>query len=143
QVIFPNQNINAGDNYVKKDVKYTVPANCSENFAESGGNCWLTFDDTIPKDGREAVTVIFSREKITTLPNNNEEVNKLAERLVKKQTIKVIRDSSPGATSYSYKQLQGLSANQKFVTVVTNLNAKDNEEVVASFNLTHIAAQGK
>ena len=143
QVIFPNQNINNGDNLVKKDVKYTVPANCSENFTESSGNCWLAFDDTIPKDGREAVTVIFSREKITTLPNTNEDVSKLAERLVKKQTIKTLRDDSPTATSYNYKQLKGLSPKQQFVTVVTNSNARDNEELVATFNLTHVAATGK
>ncbi len=143
QVIFPNPNINNGDNAVQKDVKYTVPTNCSENFTESGGNCWLAFDDAIPKDGREAVTVIFSREKITTLPNSNEEVTKLAENMVKKQTITTIRDSSPAATSYNYKQLKGLSAKQQFVTVVSNLNVKDNEELVATFTLTHIAAAGR
>jgi hypothetical protein len=143
QVIFPNPNINNGDNYVKKDVKYTVPANCSENFSENSGNCWLAFDNTIPKDGKEAVTVIFSREKITTLPNSNEEVNKLAEHMVKKQTISTLRNDSPTATSYNYKQLKGLSAKQQFVTVVTNQNVKDNEELVATFNLMHVPAAGR
>lgn len=127
--IFPDQAINGGNNYVKKDVEYVLPFNCDEEHKDKNGNCWYWLE---PPDGREAVTVIFSRDKITNLPNNAEE----AKTLIKKQTISSIKDSSPQLVRNN--KPKGLSAG-RFVTWVSNTNVKDNEELISTFYLTHSA----
>jgi hypothetical protein len=127
--IFPDQAINGGNNYVKKDVEYVLPFNCDDEHKDKNGNCWYWLE---PPDGREAVTVIFSRDKIIDLPNNAEE----AKTLIKKQTISSIKDSSPQLVRNN--KPKGLSAG-RFVTWVSNTNVKDNEELVSTFYLTHSA----
>ncbi|MBI3649648.1 MAG: DUF4384 domain-containing protein [Acidobacteria bacterium] len=124
--IFPDAHINGGKNFVKKDVEYILPFNCDETHKD---DCWFLME---PPDGREAVTVIFSRDKIITLPNDAEE----AKKLIKKQTISSIKDSSPAPVRD--KKPKSLGAG-RFVTWVTNTNVKDNEELVSTFYLTHAA----
>ena len=124
--IFPDEHINGGNNFVKKDVEYVLPFNCDEAHKD---DCWFLME---PPDGREAVTVIFSRDKITSLPNDAEQ----AKTLIKKQTISSIKDSSPALLRNNRPKSLGAG---RFVTWVTNTNVKDNEELVSTFYLTHSA----
>jgi hypothetical protein len=130
EMIFPSGNINGGKNFVEKDVEYILPFNCAPQNRDANGKCWYEMQ---PPDGKEAVTVIFSRDKITSLPNNAEE----AKTLIKKQTISSIRDSSVPKLVRNNKP-KGLGAG-RFVTWVSNTNVKDNEELVSTFYLTHSA----
>src|ERR1051325_8578071 len=124
--IFPDAHINGGDNFVKKDVEYVLPFNCDEEHKD---DCWFLME---PPDGREAVTVIFSRDKISSLPNDAEQ----AKTLIKKQTISSIKDSSPAPVRDNRPKSLGAG---RFVTWVSNTNVKDNEELVSTFYLTHSA----
>lgn len=128
--IFPDERINGGKNYVKKDVEIVLPFNCDEEHKD---DCWYLME---PPEGREDVTVIFSRDKITTLPNDSEE----AKKFIKKQIVSSIKDTSPVPTRNN--KLKGLGTG-RFATWVQNTNVKDNEELVSTFYLTHFAPPKK
>jgi hypothetical protein len=125
ETIFPNEHINEGKNFVKKDVEYILPFNCDEAHKD---DCWYLVE---PPDGREDITVIFSRDMINSLPNDSEE----AKKLIKKQVVSSIKESSPVPTKNN--KPKGLGAG-RFATWVTNTNVKDNEELVSTFYLTHL-----
>jgi hypothetical protein len=127
--IFPDARVNGGKNYVKKDVEVVLPFNCEEEHKDENGNCWYRME---PPDGREDVTVIFSRDQIISLPNDSEE----AKKFIKKQVVSSIKDSSPEPTRND--KPKGLGAG-RFATWVTNTNVNDNEELVSTFYLTHSA----
>ncbi len=126
ETIFPDARLNGGNNYVKKDVEVVLPFNCDEGHKD---DCWYLME---PPDGREDVTVIFSRDKITSLPNDSEE----AKKFIKKQVVSSIKDSSPEPTRNNKPKSLGAG---RFATWVTNTNVKDNEELVSTFYLTHSA----
>jgi hypothetical protein len=128
ETIFPDARINGGQNAVKRDVEYVLPFNCD---ADHKDDCWYLME---PPDGREAITVIFSRDKITSLPNDAKE----AGNFVKKQIISSIKASSPEPLRNN--KPTGL-ATGRFVTWVTNTNVQDNEELVSTFYLTHATPQ--
>jgi hypothetical protein len=126
ETIFPDARLNGGKNYVKKDVEVVLPFNCDEAHKD---DCWYVME---PPDGREDVTVIFSRNQITSLPNDSEE----AKKFIKKQVISSLKGSSPEPMRND--KPKGLGAG-RFATWVTNTNVKDNEELVSTFYLTHSA----
>jgi hypothetical protein len=128
--IFPDVRINGGKNYVRKDIEVILPANCDEAHKD---DCWYLVE---PPDGREDVTVIFSRDMINSLPNDSEE----AKQFIKKQVVSSIKDSSPEPKKNN--RLQG-TGGSRFATWVTNTNVKDNEELVSTFYLTHLTPPKK
>lgn len=128
--IFPSEHVNGGKNFVKKDVEYLLPFNCDEAHKD---DCWYLME---PPDGREDVTVIFSRDMIDSLPNDSEE----AKKFIKKQVVSSIKESSPEPTKNN--KPKGLGAG-RFATWVTNTNVKDNEELVSTFYLTHLTPPNK
>jgi hypothetical protein len=128
--IFPDEHVNDGKNFVQKDVEYILPFNCDEAHKD---DCWYLME---PPDGREDVTVIFSRDKIESLPNDSEE----AKKFIKKQVVSSIKESSPVPTKN--KKPGGPGAG-RFATWVTNTNVKDNEELVSTFYLTHMTPPKK
>lgn len=123
-VIFPDARINGGNNFVKRDDEIIIPSNCAEEHQE---DCWFLME---PPAGREAVTVIFSRDQITTLPNTAAE----ASSMVKKHVISSLQNSSPNP---KYDKQPKSAGKGRFVTWATNMNPRDNEELVTTFYLTH------
>ena len=123
-VIFPDPRIDGGKNFVKRDGEVIIPSNCDEEHKD---DCWYRLE---PPAGREPITVIFSRDKITTLPNSVEEVG----TRVKKHVVSSLQAKSPNPT---YDKRPKSAGTGRFVTWATNMNAKDNEELVTTFYLTH------
>src|SRR6266850_5657668 len=62
-LLFPDLRINKGMNYVVKDKEYMVPSYCPD--FDDPKDCWFQM---VPPAGTETLLVIFSRDKITTLP---------------------------------------------------------------------------
>lgn len=124
EAIFPDARINGGNNFVKRDDEIIIPSNCDEDRKD---DCWFLME---PPAGREAVTVIFSRDRITTLPNTAEE----ASEKIKKHVVSSLRTTSPKPKYDSKPKSAGAG---RFVTWATNMNARDNEELVTTFYLTH------
>lgn len=128
--IFPDEHVNGGKNFVQKDVEYILPFNCDDAHKD---DCWYIME---PPDGREDVTVIFSRDMIDSLPNDSEE----AKKFIKKQVVSSIKDSSPVPVKNNKPTGNGAG---RFATWVTNTNVKDNEELVSTFYLTHMTPPKK
>lgn len=130
-LIFPDSRINEGQNIVKKDQEYVVPAFCPKY--KDPRDCWW---EMTPPGGREVFTVIFSRDMIADLPN------KVAEsgQAVKEQTVKELQASSGQVLKRTSRPnltpQQGGGAG-RYVTWVTNSNLKDNEELIETIVLTH------
>ena len=124
EAIFPDARINDGKNFVKRDSEIVIPSNCDEEHKD---DCWYVMQ---PPAGREAITVIFSRDMISTLPNSVEE----AGAMVKQHVVSSLQSSSPKPTLDTRPKSAGVG---RFVTWATNMNAKDNEELVTTFYLTH------
>jgi hypothetical protein len=125
EAIFPDARINGGKNFVKRDSETVIPSNCDDEHKE---DCWYLLE---PPEGREAITVIFSRDMITTLPNTVEE----ASALIKKHVVSSLQLTSPKPTYDPNPKSAGAG---RFVTWATNMNVRDNEELVTTFYLTQV-----
>jgi hypothetical protein len=125
EVLFPNPRINAGRNAVTRNYPITIPSNCAPQFMKNK-RCWWYLNPPVPENARDTLFVIFSRDAIDSLPNSARE----ARARVKKQLISEIKSDSPDPET--------LKPGQRFVTWVTNSNPKDNEELVATLNITHL-----
>src|SRR5215471_15084162 len=128
-LLFPDLRINKGENYVLKDKEYVIPSYC-QNF-EDPNDCWFQM---VPPAGTETLVVIFSRDKITTLPNAIDKPNPLVKRAVVDQLI-----SSSGQ---KVKQVSGELAipgqkSVRYATRVQNTNMQDNEELIATIEVRH------
>lgn len=132
-LIFPDSRINNGENYVKKDKEYILPAYCPTPEFDDPYDCWWKMT---PPGGREEFTVIFSRDMITDLPNQSTESGgvirrQIIEDLVSHSGQKLRRTSRPDLDPQ-----QGGGAG-RYITWVTNINARDNEELIESIFVTH------
>jgi hypothetical protein len=130
QVLFPAPNINDGKNFVKVNQEYYVPSRCSNVPQED--DCWLTM---APPAGAENFILIFSREEITTLPNN---VNESGNVTVKREIIEDLKAKSK-QTVMEIKprdDVDGLNV-ARYGKWVRNTNKKDNEELITSLQLKH------
>jgi len=128
-LLFPDLRINKGQNYVAKDKEYIIPSYCPD--FEDPKDCWFKM---VPPSGTETLIVIFSRDKITTLPN---EISK-PYAPVKKSIVDLLISSS----EQKVKQVTGELAipGQKavrYATRVQNTNLQDNEELIATIELRH------
>lgn len=139
-VIFPDPRINKGMNRVKRNQQYLVPQTCQgvEGLMDPE-DCWLTM--SAPAGGeaggetfREDFTVIFSRDEITSLPNQVS----TAGGVVSKEIIEELRSGTRQRIE------QGLATDRipgrpaaPFATRVQNSNPKDNEELIAKIELKH------
>jgi Domain of unknown function (DUF4384) len=128
-MLFPDLRINKGQNYVLKDKEYSVPSYC-QNF-EDPKDCWFQMT---PPAGTETLIVIFSRDKITTLPNQ-----------IAKPYATVKRDVVEQLLASSQQKVEQMTGELKvpgqkavrYATRVQNTNLKDNEELIATIELTH------
>lgn len=128
-LLFPDLRINKGQNYVAKDQAYIIPSYCPD--FDDPKDCWFKM---VPPSGTETLIVIFSRDKITTLPN---EISKPYSP-VKKSIV----DQLISTSEQKVKQVTGELAipGQKavrFATRVQNTNLQDNEELIATIELRH------
>jgi hypothetical protein len=130
QLVFPDSRINNGLNFVNKNTEYAVPGTCPK-FANSK-DCWYEMDDVA---GREEFTLIFSRDIISSLPN--QAVGNGG--LIKREVIQEIRNQS-GQDIEETSLRQGIGAGN-YVIWVKNKNRKDNEELIYTIGLSHRAEQ--
>lgn len=131
-LLFPDLRINKGLNRVLKDQEYIVPSYCKglEDLKDPK-DCWMRMD---PPAGTETMIVIFSRDKITTLPNQIAEPYSV----VKRSIVDGLIESS----QQKVKQMTGELTIPKqkavrYATRVQNTNLRDNEELIATIELTH------
>ena len=128
-ILFPDLRINKGQNFVAKDKEYAIPSYCP-GF-EDPNDCWF---EMAPPAGTETLIVIFSRDKITTLPNAIDKPNAVVKRSVVDQLI--------SNSEQKVKQVSGeLTIPGKkavrYATRVQNTNLQDNEELIATIEVKH------
>lgn len=129
-VIFPDPNVNGGSNAVKKNEEYVVPRAC-ENI-EDPKNCWIEMDE---KPGIEDFIVIFSRDRITTLPN---QVAKASGVVLRGEIEKLKADFRQSDVVQTSGRLAIPGQSKSFyATRLQNTNRKDNEEIIANIQLKH------
>ncbi len=134
RLVFPDSQVNNGQNGVTKDQEYRVPVNCP-GIADPG-DCWLEMDKT---EGSEVVIVIFSRDMITDLDDRIGAGGVIDQRYVNQLKAgsgqKLMITSKPGL---SPKQGGGAG---RYVKWVINTNTKDNEELIETIKLNHAASE--
>jgi hypothetical protein len=128
-LLFPDPTVNEGRNFIKKNQEYLLPYRCEGKPDPS--DCWMEFS---PPAGTETMIVIFSRDQITSLPN---EVTKPGDA-VKQETIARLK----AASQQKIKEFFGSYAvpGRKavpFATRVKNTNQKDNEDLITTIEIKH------
>jgi len=127
-MLFPDLRINSGRNYVLKDAEYIVPSYCPNLGLE---DCWFKM---APPAGTETMIVIFSRDRITTLPNQIAKPYSPVKRDIVEQLIassqQKVRQTTGELTIPGRKAV-------RYATRVQNTNLQDNEELIATIELTH------
>jgi len=131
QLVFPAPHVNDGKNFVKNNQEYFVPSRCSHIAKED--DCWLKI--TAPA-GTENFMVIFSRDPITTLP---EQVEPPGAAPVKEEVIKKLEAES----GQKVKEVTNPPKIRALVPVrfgkwVQNTNIKDNEELITTIRIKHV-----
>lgn len=138
RVIFPDPRINNGENKVSKDKRYVVPGYC-QDFADPN-DCWW---EITPPNGREYFTVVFTRDQIKDLPNRltTDDIMNSA-NAVSEQLVKELKDSSGQTIARSTEAEIGARRTIESDGVyVQNTNRKDNEELVETIVLKHLAGR--
>jgi uncharacterized protein DUF4384 len=128
-LLFPDLRINKGRNYVQKDKEYIVPSYCP-GFKDPN-DCWFKI---APPAGTDTMIVIFSRDRITTLPSQIAKPYSLIKRSLVDQLIASSQQKVQEMTGEL--TIPGKKA-VRYATRVQNTNPKDNEELIATIELTH------
>jgi len=88
----------------------------------------------VPPAGTETLIVVFSREKITTLPNEISKPYMPVKRSVVESLLATseqkVKQASGALTIPGQKAV-------RFGTRAQNINLQDNEELIATIELTH------
>ena len=128
-LLFPDLRINNGQNYVVKDKEYVIPSYCQD--WEDPKDCWFKM---APPAGTETLIVIFSRDKITTLPNQIAKPYAPVKRALVEELISTSEQKVKQATGEL--TIPGRKA-VRYATRVQNTNLQDNEELIATIELRH------
>ena len=128
-MLFPDLRINKGDNYVVKDKQYVIPSYCQD--FEDPKDCWFKM---APPAGTETLIVIFSRDKITTLPNQIAKPYAPVKRALVEQLIASSEQKAKQVTDEL--TIPGRNA-VRYATRAQNTNLEDNEELIATIELRH------
>ena len=129
RLAYPDPRAKGGENLVKKDNAYRVPEDCKD--LDDPEDCWW---ELTPPAGREIFNVIFSRDKIASLPAPGSEVDlSLLDKIKASSLAKEKLQKGTKARDVSGKLL----ADGVFVQ---NPNREDNEEIFWTFELNHKAA---
>jgi len=128
-LLFPDLRINKGLNSVVKDREYVIPSYCQD--FEDPKDCWFKLS---PPAGTETLIVIFSRDKITTLPNQIAKPYAPVKRSLVEQLI--------ASSEQKVKQVTGELTipgrkSVRYATRAQNINLQDNEELIATIELRH------
>lgn len=127
QIIFPDSRINNGENSVMKNRELVVPFKCGSNRKD---DCWYQFG---PTAGREIFTVIFSREAV---PETISAIT-ASGGVVKWRDIAAIKENARTPTSRPHLSPQQGGGAGRYIQWVTNLDSKNNEELIKKVMLNH------
>jgi hypothetical protein len=127
-LIFPDSRINNGENYIKKDQEYILPAYCPTPEFEDPNDCWWRIT---PPGGKEEFTIIYSRDMITDLPNQSDGAG-----VIKLNIIEQLKASSGQQLKRTSRPEQAGSSG-RYITWVTNTNPKDNEDLIETIIISH------
>ncbi len=128
EIIFPNQLVNNGSNYIAANKDYTLPSNCPKEITPIDCSLTLLSTEDAPQ---EFFTVLFTRDSLVDLPNDvkNKRVNlkDLANegKIPFGTIVDLIEESGqdlviqPGDTPAAMR--------------IINKNVKDNEEIIETF----------
>ena len=128
-LLFPDLRINNGQNFVAKDKQYIIPSYCQD--FEDPEDCWFKMS---PPAGTETLVVIFSRDKITTLPN---QIAKPYSRIEREKVEQLIAGSEQKVKQVTGQLTIPGRKTVKYGTRVQNTNLQDNEELIATIELRH------
>lgn len=128
-LLFPDLRINKGQNYVVKDKEYVIPSYCQD--WDDPKDCWFKM---APPAGTETLIVIFSRDRITTLPNQIAKPNAPVKRALVEQLISSSEQKVKHVTGEL--SIPGRKA-ARYATRAQNVNLQDNEELIATIELRH------
>jgi len=128
-LLFPDLRINNGQNYIARDKEYIIPSYCPD--FEDPKDCWFKM---VPPSGTETLIVIFSRDKITTLPNEISKPYSPVKKSIVEQLISTSEQKVKQVTGEL--TIPGQKA-VRYATRVQNTNLQDNEELIATIELRH------
>jgi hypothetical protein len=128
-LLFPDLRINKGQNNVLRNKEYVVPSYCEEY--EDPEDCWFKI---MPPTGTETLFVIFSRDKITTLPNKIAKPNSVVKPEVIDQLVSTSEKEKKQVTGTL--RIPGQKA-VRYATWAQNTNLKDNEELITTIEVRH------
>ncbi len=128
-LLFPDLRINKGQNYVVKDKEYVIPSYCQD--WDDPKDCWFKM---APPAGTETLIVIFSRDRITTLPNQIAKPYAPVKRALVEQLISSSEQKVKQVTGEL--SIPGRKA-ARYATRAQNVNLQDNEELIATIELRH------
>jgi hypothetical protein len=128
-LLFPDPLVNDGKNFVKRDQEYLVPYR-KEDIADPS-DAWMELS---PPAGIETMIVIFSRDQITTLPN---EVTHAGDA-IKPEVIADFKAASQQKVQTSFGKLAvpGRKA-VPYATRVKNINKNENEDMITTIAIKH------
>lgn len=132
-LLFPDLRINNGLNRVLKDREYVIPTYCKGiEGLKDPKDCWIELGAPA---GTEKMILIFSRDKITTLPNQIDQPYSEVKAAVVAQLIASSRQKVEQMTGEL--TIPGQKA-VRYATRVQNTNPRDNEELIATIEVTHV-----
>ncbi len=128
-LLFPDPLINDGKNFIKKDQEYLLPYR-KEDIADPS-DAWMQL---YPPAGTETMIVIFTRDQITTLPN---EVARPGDA-IKPEVVADLKAASQQKVKEFFGKLAvpGRKA-VPFATRVRNTNTSDNEDMITTIAIKH------
>jgi len=128
-IIFPDSRVNDGQNFVTKDKEFVLPPpGCGVADPTA---CWYKVTASAKP---EFFIVVFSRDQISDLPNQAA----LSGGVIKKEVIAEYTAEHPEKNyKISFRDPKAKMNFQGGVNAlwITNINTKDNEEIVAKFPL--------
>lgn len=128
-LLFPDPLVNDGKNFIKKDQEYLVPFR-KEDIADPS-DAWMQL---YPPAGVETMIVIFTRDQITTLPN---EVTRPGDA-IKPEVVADLKATSQQKVQKSFGNLAVPGRKPvPFATRVKNINKNDNEDMITSIAIKH------
>ena len=128
-LLFPDPTVNDGKNNITKDKEYLVPYRC-EGISDPN-DCWMTIE---PPAGTEKLLVIFSRDKIITLPDN---VKKAGDEVRSEVIEKIQASSEQKVETITGKLVIPGRPVVPHATRVRNVNLNDNEELITVIEIKH------
>ena len=128
-LIFPDPQVNQGNNAVKSNQEYIVPQSC-EGVVDPN-NCWIGIESS------SAVTnllLIFARDKINIFPAQFDN----APRLVNASQIRQLKtETKQKIEEMTVWRLSNTEGGSQFARRVQNINPDDNEEIIVTLNIKH------